>query len=341
MDGPYRGGKEGRVSPVWEDTCDLQGRSVPAISWTVAAPERDLPRLKRWRRAVGPARFGVPRSRSGAGLLAATPVTIVAWNVHVGGGSVAALWRYLRDHGLDAGPLVLLLQEAFSAEDVPGSRRGAAQARRIHASPPGEARSPVVSFAREFGLSLLYVPSMRNGGPGGHPSEDRGNAILANIPLNSPGAIELPFERQRRVAVTAQIAAGSDAWTLCSLHLENRAPWRRAWRTLGTGRRRQMAALLNALPSEQPGWPLVVGGDFNTWVGGRREPAYTLARAVLPEPADPDCRPTHRFEIGGWLRLSDHLLFRLPPGWRGGYRRLDQTFGSDHYPLLGVVEPDG
>ena len=51
----------------------------------------------------------------------------------------------------------------------------------------------------------------------------------------------------------------------------------------------------------------------------------------------PTPRPTHHFEIGSWLRPADYLLFRLPPGWHCEYRRLDDNFGSDHYPLVGTV----
>lgn len=253
-----------------------------------------------------------------------------------------------------------------------GSSRRWAWAERIADSPPGEARTDVVAFAKEEGLSLVYVPSMRNGAgsvEGGAAEdeapvrEDRGNAVLANVPLVYPLAVELPFERQRRVAVAAEARLGGERVAFCSVHLDNRAPWRRAWRSLGQARGRQMAGLLRALatlgliPSRLEDGPrpfgaqpfgapwgdaqapaaFVLGGDLNTWTRGTREDAYKRARRRFPEPAAPDPRPTHRFEIGGMLRRSDHLLFALPPGWRGDCRRLDDTFGSDHYPLVGVL----
>ena len=31
------------------------------------------------------------------------------------------------------------------------------------------------------------------------------------------------------------------------------------------------------------------------------------------------------------------MFFRLPQHWRAGYGRIDDTYGSDHYPLLGWV----
>ena len=261
------------------------------------------------------------------------------------------LWERLAAEGGIAGPgpVVLLLQEVFAGGPrLPAAGAGSAWAARIADRPPGGDRSDIVSFARRAGLSLVYVPSMRNGGPGdGGPPEDRGNAIVANVPLSSPRAIELPFERQRRVAVAASVAVGAGVVDLCSVHLDNRARWRQAWRSLGAARRRQMAGLLAAFGGTEAGSPTgradahVLGGDFNTWCRGRSEGAYRVARRRFPLPERPDPTPTHHWELGGRLRHSDHLLFRLPPGWRGGYRRLDDTFGSDHHPLVGTVEPRG
>ena len=262
--------------------------------------------------------------------------------MNVGGGAVHAFWdRLARHEGAAARPVVVLLQEVYqTGPELPPLTPDAEWASRIDGTPPGnEPRTAIAAFARERGLSLLYVPSMRNGGPGDDPPEDRGNAILANVPLSRCRAVELPFERQRRVAALANLRIGDAKVALCSLHLDNRSPWSRVWRTLGPGRRRQVAGLLDALTGAELAELHVLGGDFNTWVGGRRETAYGLARERFPLPEKPDRKPTHHFEIGGWLRHSDHLMFRLPPGWRGKYSRLDDTFGSDHYPLVGTLNP--
>ena len=32
----------------------------------------------------------------------------------------------------------------------------------------------------------------------------------------------------------------------------------------------------------------------------------------------------------------DYLFFRLPDGWHGSTTRLDERFGSDHYPVIGT-----
>lgn len=311
------------------------------VDWPSVVRSRDVQALRRWRAAVGPARV----YRADPGQLAPDrarrrPLTVAAWNAGVGAGAIRALWDHLcGGHEAVAAPTVLLLQEVFATgPHLPAPLPPAAWAKRITGVPASEPRTDIVTFALEAGLSLIYVPSMRNGDRDEGPPEDRGSAIVANVPLASPRAIELPFERQRRVVVAASVTHDDHTIDLCSVHLENRAPWRRAWRGLGNGRRRQMAALLTVFPSADA-VASVLGGDLNTWVRGRRESAYRLARVRFPLPERPDPRPTHHFEIGGRLRHSDHMMFRLPPGWHADYRRLDDTFGSDHYPLVGTLGP--
>ena len=94
-----------------------------------------------------------------------------------------------------------------------------------------------------------------------------------------------------------------------------------------------MKGLLAHYPSHQG--PAVLAGDFNTWVREHREPAYTEARRVFPHPRSNDPGPTHHFELGGVLRRSDHMMARLPDGWTMTVERGPETFGSDHYPLIG------
>ncbi|UCH84540.1 MAG: hypothetical protein JSW50_02270, partial [Candidatus Latescibacterota bacterium] len=38
-------------------------------------------------------------------------------------------------------------------------------------------------------------------------------------------------------------------------------------------------------------------------------------------------------------RRLDYLFFDLPVGFAANYTRLDDLYGSDHYPLLGFIEP--
>ena len=204
------------------------------------------------------------------------------------------------------------------------------------------ARMGVVELARREGLHLLYVPSMRNGRPrDGRASEDRGTAILSTLPLDDLAAIELPLERQRRVAVAATIAGTNGAgipWRLrlVSAHLENRARWARAHRAFGAAQTNQARALVAGL-ERLPFVPgAVVGGDFNTWLRGGSSGALQPLRVRYPSVEHPE-GPTR--ELPAFLpdlRL-DHLFLRLPGEWDGRYELLAEPYGSDHVPLLGWV----
>jgi endonuclease/exonuclease/phosphatase family metal-dependent hydrolase len=175
---------------------------------------------------------------------------------------------------------------------------------------------------------------MRNGAPASS-DVDRGNAILTDLPLSDFSAIELPFERQRRVAVAATIAGVSlvdTPWTLrvVSAHLDNMTTGpRRLWFAGSEyARVRQARGLLGALQGDAP---LVLGGDFNTWFGFADQTYVETSRA-FPGTSVSDRRPTFR----GLLRL-DHLFFRLPTGWRADFSRGDAAFGSDHRPLIARI----
>jgi endonuclease/exonuclease/phosphatase family metal-dependent hydrolase len=170
---------------------------------------------------------------------------------------------------------------------------------------------------------------MRNGT---ETDEDRGNAILSTQPLVDVAAVELPFERQRRVAIDATVSSsesGDSPWTLrlTNVHLDNRAPARRLWLFASATRLRQARGLLLALPATGPA---VVGGDFNTWYGFDDPVFDELATAFGSDKPD-DRRPT----FAGLLRL-DHLFFRLPDGWHATTTRLEK-FGSDHHPLMARI----
>ena len=310
---------------------DVGGGPGAPVSWESPASPSDEAELEPWRRAVGPALTASPTSPGpDAG---AHSFSVAVWNARVGGGALGAWYRAVRDRA-DPGPVVLLVQEVYSSGDhVPDPiPLGARLAGEIADAPPSGARTDVASFARSEGLALFYAPSMRNG-PG---REDRGNAVLSNAPLSRLRAIELPFERQRRVAVAASLRLGDVDLSVCSVHLDNRAPWRRAWRSLGRARGRQMKGLLERLTVNGLA---ALGGDLNTWVGGIREEAFRLARHRYPDPSELDERPTHLFEIGSIPRRSDHLLFALGDGWEARVERMDDRFGSDHYPLLARVSP--
>jgi endonuclease/exonuclease/phosphatase family metal-dependent hydrolase len=300
------------------------------VEWRDVAPPSDAPTLDAWCANVGPA--VVLRGSRDAGH---SLPTIVSWNVDVGGGDVDALLdRLMSDR---ARPTVVLLQEAFrGGSAVPVLRATNAAPHRIA---PSTARRSIVDVAIERGLSLVYVPSMRNGSRQRDAAEDRGNAILANVPLLDPMAIELPFEHQRRVAVAASVGIGdtdgrSATLRVVSAHLDARATWRHGF-VLWFGRERQAAALRQAVADFSA--PAVVGGDLNTWLGDR-EPAVEQLRADFPQTPRLDTSVTFPL-IGGLGFDLDHLFFRLPPRWKADVTRLDVLFGSDHFPLVSRLTP--
>ena len=310
--------------------------AVETIRWSVPVISRTT--LDAWCGTTGPPVIDAQPGAltDGGDDVELEELVVVTWNVHVGAADVATLVGRLRagafTHGRPVEHFVLLLQEAYRADPrVP--RVVAADVkppRAIRTHTTGHARADVVRVARSEGLALYYVPSMRNGAPD-QTDEDRGNAILSTEPLSSFTAIELPFERQRRVAVAATVSGSSGAgglWTLnlASAHLESTASARRLW-VLATGvRTRQAGALLGVLQANEP---LVLGGDFNTWFGFS-DPTYRTIAGVIPDAARRDRRST----FPPFFRL-DHLFSRAPDGWSVTAARLDDRFGSDHYPILG------
>ena len=106
--------------------------------------------------------------------------------------------------GQPVSDFVLLLQETYRSGDAVPSLLDVHWASAIFGAGPRSPRVEAIRLAERLGLASIYVPSMRNGPPG-VTSEDRGNAILSSARLRDLSAIELPLERQRRVAITATI----------------------------------------------------------------------------------------------------------------------------------------
>jgi endonuclease/exonuclease/phosphatase family metal-dependent hydrolase len=304
------------------------------VSWISPDDPDERSKLDAWCETVGPvvvqetARTGPPlRDR----------IVFIGWNVHVGAGDVVRLADDLRAGrlGEDAQdlPVILLLQEAFrSGDQVPATIRPGAPV-PVRIAPMGPApRRNILEIGEALRLNVYYVPSMRNGrGDAPAEREDRGVAILSSRPLDDLRAIELPLERQRRVALSARLRATTsmdDAVDvrLVDVHLENRSGARRIWLGAPNARRRQAKALVESLGSRDA---TVLEGDLNTWA--TREPALDVLRRAF-EPCRPDERPTF---LGG-LRL-DYFLSHLPENWTITCRRLDDSYGSDHYPIMAIV----
>lgn len=158
--------------------------------------------------------------------------------------------------------------------------------------------------------------------------EALGTAIVSSLPLENARAIQLPQARQPRAAAAATIRIAGTPLLMVSVHLENRASWWQAGLLSEDGRERQARALLGELPADAPG---VLGGDLNTWLGPT-EPAWRLLVDRFP-----DVPPSRRDVTFRNRLVLDHVLFDLPDGWAAERRVLDERYGSDHRPVLGVM----
>jgi hypothetical protein len=288
---------------------------------------RERRRLDSWCAGVGaPAIDAAGNSPSRSAALA--DIVFVSWNIHVGNGNVRRFVTDLRG-GLHTGgrrvdEYVLILQEAVRTSGVPEFADGMSGASHIAAHAPDDSID-IVRIARDLGLSLMYVPSMRNGRSPADPPADRGSALLATMPLDDPVAIELPGEGQRRVAILA--TAGPV--TVGSVHLDALGSWGLRWRLFWTPWLRD--AQIRSVERFLPDGPLVVGADLNSWHGRDELAVRALRRMKGATPVSVD-----RDGLG--LRVLDYLFFRVGEDRRAYYRHLQDRYGSDHRPLVGWVE---
>ncbi len=300
------------------------------FEWLRPAVEGEQQRLLRWSSAVGP-----PLVVNTAGETGPTDdIVLISWNIALGAGDLEALLADARPSTASRG-LVILVQEAYrDGPEVPTTLvSGASFAGRLDGHRSNGEREDIETIARRLGLNLYYVPSMRNGSPA-TSDEDRGNAILSTLPLEELTAIELPFERQRRVAVAATAVGRSSngqPWRIrfVSAHLDNMVGARRLWFAGGMyARARQAKALVEWLRGDSTA---VLGGDFNTWFGFG-DLAFTETHEAFPDTHVTDRRPTFH----NLLRL-DHMFFRLPDGWSADFKRAPRAYGSDHWPLIATI----
>lgn len=321
-------------------------RTAP-VRWIGPQREADRRELAEWCAAVGPPVWRPIPDRQVSPPAGPVPdaLTVATWNVHVGGGDLPGFLADGLGYDCDGGsgaeavtPFALLVQEAFRAsESVPIAPEGARVAERIAEYPPNGPRVDIVQVAARCGLSLLYAPSMRNGrGAGDVGRADRGSAILANVPLADPLAIELPLEAQRRVTVvaTATLPGGGEL-RLASVHLDVAGNLLRVIGTGGTMRVRQGKGLNEALDLEDPKRALatVVAGDMNTWSASET----VILRMLNAYPDSPD--PGDGQTRGSWP--ADHIFFRAGAGRfelvAGSYAVLEDAHGSDHRPRLATL----
>jgi endonuclease/exonuclease/phosphatase family metal-dependent hydrolase len=318
---------------------------VGPVQWIGPQREADRRALADWCAAAGPPEWRpIPdrRIESGEG---ARALMVVTWNVHVGGGDLPGFLADAFGWDCDAprpslagGPFVLLVQEAFRASEVvPEVPEGARVADRIAEEPPAGTRMDIVHAAERCGLSLLYVPSMRNGRAAGELGRaDRGSAILSTLPLLDPVGIELPLEAQRRVVVAATVTGpGGEPLRLASVHLDVAGNLLRVLGTGGSMRVRQAEGLTEALDLLDPdrALPTVVAGDMNTWSASET----VILRMLRAYPDSPD--PGDGQTRGSWP--ADHIFFRAGDGRfelvDGSYVILESDYGSDHRPRRFVL----
>jgi endonuclease/exonuclease/phosphatase family metal-dependent hydrolase len=228
-------------------------------------------------------------------------LAIITWNMDAGRGDLSRLASDLASGRLTGAPPIdyaFLLQEAVSGVGVDAS--DVAKARNLH---------------------LFLVPVYEIDG------RVRGDAIVSSRPLQDTRAIALPQERQPRMAAFATLAVRNQPLFLVSTHFENRLSWLRGGVFSDAARGRQATALLRSLP-DGPG---ILGGDLNTLLGPA-EPAWRLLAQRFPDTPMDDFDPTFRERL-----VLDHLFFDVPDGWTVQRRVLEDRYGSDHHPVLGVV----
>jgi len=153
-----------------------------------------------------------------------------------------------------------------------------------------------------------------------------GNAIVSTLPLQNSRTVDLPRERQQRGAIVATLRVQDETLFVASTHLENRLGWLQG--LFGDrARGRQADALLDALPQGHG----IVGGDFNTMLGPD-EPAWRVMRTRFPDTPDRP-EPTFRDRL-----VLDHLFFDLPDGWRVTRQVVRDRYGSDHHPVIAMIQ---
>ena len=311
--------------------------AASTIDWSIS-DAAETSELSRWCRAVGAPVFVERPAGAQQDLPALSDLVMVSWNAHLAEGELGDLIEQLKSGGLTGGRpvthFVLLVQELYRrGDEVPAFD---IRNRSAFAIKPRDPETfDVDDYAATLGLSMLYVPSMRNGP---ELREDRGNAIISTEPLLEPLALELPLARQRRVvlgaAITIQTAEGPRQLQVVDAHLEPLSSPKTLW-FFKNPRAGQVRAILDLL--ESPRFTdrsrtagVVLGGDFNTVRSGAGEEAYHLARAWSEGLAHEDARDTHM------MGRLDYLFFKLGDGWSASTRRLDERFGSDHFPVLGT-----
>jgi endonuclease/exonuclease/phosphatase family metal-dependent hydrolase len=300
-------------------SCLEQVESFTWMRWSGDHHALDL-----WCRSVG--RPLVESRTPASGDLAG--MRILSWNVNVGAGRLEALLpQVLEDAARDGLGLTILLQETFRTGDaVPEAYPAGLQVPK--AIRPRRPAMDVRELAAQFGLSVAYVPSMRNGAASAAGErEDRGNAILSTEPLLDVRAIELPFGKQRRVAVTAVVAprGAAPALRVVSTHFDT------------NGDRTMQAVALSERLQAFTDLPMIVGGDLNSR-GGFDDGAVRALEHRLPLASCGTGRTNRwllRLDVLVPIGRLDYLFTNTASGdLVRSCETLSDAYDSDHLPLL-------
>jgi endonuclease/exonuclease/phosphatase family metal-dependent hydrolase len=288
--------------------------------------EENQQTLDLWCQTVGPPVLVTAASQSGGN----GRLLIVSWNVAVGGAEVERLLAPLLTDASNAGAgLVLLLQETFrGGVQVPDTYPD-----HVHvpsAIRPNRPTLDVVGIAKRFGLSVAYVPSMRNGAASTlEMREDRGNAVLSTEPLSDIRAIELPFGKQRRVAVAATVTLRRTTTTsmrVVTTHFDTNSARVAQAEALG-----QRIAALDDLP-------LIVAGDFNARRGFNDDAVAAIRDRISLESCGTNRtnRWPLRLDVPFFFLVGrlDFLFSTLETSTALTCQTLNHAYGSDHLPIL-------
>ena len=188
----------------------------------------------------------------------------------------------------------------------------------------------IVGLAERLGMSVAYVPSMRNGSATALESrEDRGNAILSTEPLSDVRAIELPFGKQRRVAVAATITPrGSTmgAMRVITTHFDT------------NGDRVDQAEALAQRMESLGDLPLLLGGDLNSRRGFGDRAVTAITRRIALESCGTQrtVRWPWRLDVPLFFLIGrvDFMFSTLEAGVARTCQTLSHSYESDHRPIL-------
>ena len=340
------------TSPPLHRTCPAPGAEA-FLQWFVPS-NLEAEEAEQWCATLGPVTLdSIPDERYGA-WQDGDSLAVAVWNVAGGAGYLTEFLKNELDLDCTAGAprppfhFVLLTQEVFRrSADIPVLPPSPAIPPRMkEPARPGD-RPDIVNAARRCGLAFIYVPATRNGVEEfDGMREDKGNAILSTLPLSDFIAIEVPMVAQRRVSVAATMhGPHGDSLRVVSVHLNNfPSPWRFA-KTGGMTRVQQALSVADALDraereregsDDSDGYriPTIAAGDFNTW--SAHETALQRLRDYFPD------SPPFQGKATRTGFATDHLLFRKKtvPDTRpgsiidGSYRRMNDPYYSDHYPLI-------